>query len=71
MKDRLYQLLMKLLQFKCIVGVVVPTFLLCFGKIDQTAWWIALAATLTARTFEKKNTPLAQPQKTPTLGVGR
>lgn len=55
MKDRLYQLLLKTLAFKSLVGIVLPTVLLCLGKIDQNAWWIAVAATLFARAYEKTN----------------
>lgn len=53
--DRLFQLLLKCLAFKCLVGIMLPTVLLWFGKISDTAWWIALAAVLTARTVEKKS----------------
>jgi len=55
MKDRLYQLLLKTLAFKSLVGIVLPTVLLCLEKIDQTAWWIAVAAVLFARAYEKTN----------------
>lgn len=51
--NRLYQLIIKTISFKCLVGIVLPTVLLCFKQIDQNAWWIAVAATLTARTAEK------------------
>jgi hypothetical protein len=55
MKDRLYQLLLKVLAFKSLVGIVLPTVLLCLKIIDQNAWWIAIAAVLFARAYEKTN----------------
>jgi hypothetical protein len=51
--ERLYQLLLKCLAFKSLVGIVLPTILLCLKIIDQTAWWIAVAAVLFARAYEK------------------
>lgn len=53
--DRLYQLLLKCLAFKSLVGIVLSTFLLWNGKISDTAWWIAVAAVLFARAYEKTN----------------
>ena len=62
--DRLYQLLLKCLAFKFVVGVVLPTYLLINKNIDQTAWWISVGAVICARAYEKGNSPLAVKEQT-------
>jgi len=54
MKERLIDLIKKMISLKFICGIILPTILLIFGFLDASIWLASILAVLGARELSKK-----------------